>query len=70
MTGEWLDLGVLFLLVTGSYGYTFAMTRKQASQESVNRLQERVDDVYRLLMHMNGNNRRGEARNESAESNR
>lgn len=52
---SWFDLGVMFLLVTGSYGYTFLTTRKTASQESVDRLQERIDKVYELLCRMNGN---------------
>lgn len=47
---EWL-----FALITGSYVYTFASTLRVARKSDVDKLQERIDRIYELLLNMNGN---------------
>ncbi len=47
----------LFALVSGSYVYTFLSTRNAAKKADIDKLQDRVDKIYEILLELkkNGN---------------
>jgi len=42
------------LLVLGNYGYTYMATRGSAKKSDIEKLQTRVDDIYKLLVELRG----------------
>lgn len=52
MFEQFIGFGVLFLMVMGSFKFTYDKTKIMADKTDIKNLTERIDAVYKLLIEM------------------